>query len=268
MGVAAHDWNCMLPAKSRDPQVIGRNRLTRVLQFQPDGRVVPRGLNANIKDCASVQHSLQGFFVSLAVAGLRDSKSKLPGYHYGDRKLARLGHNLNCFRRSVQISGKGISVQNQVQSSGSICSNSSSMIFCIRNVSPWRWASSPAHSSQGLPGRRLPWESFSSTACVTYSRKGIPNALAVALALRKVGSGISSVVFTAPVSHIYGTAARRDSSARDGRVRVFHGGLLSNGQFQTRTPTRSNEINLIAEIWNKNNWLPTLDDFRTLALRP
>ncbi len=41
----------MLPAKSRDPQVIGRNRLTRALQFQPDGRVVPRSLNANIKDC-------------------------------------------------------------------------------------------------------------------------------------------------------------------------------------------------------------------------
>ena len=58
----------MLPAKSRDPQVIGRNRLTRALQFQPDGRVVPRGLNTNIKDCASVQHSLQGSFVSLAVA--------------------------------------------------------------------------------------------------------------------------------------------------------------------------------------------------------
>ena len=68
MGVAAHDWNCMLPAKSRDPQVIGRNWLTRALQFQSDGRVVPRGLNANIQDCASVQHSLQGPFVSLAVA--------------------------------------------------------------------------------------------------------------------------------------------------------------------------------------------------------
>jgi len=27
MGVAAHDWDCMLPTKSRDPQVISRNRL-------------------------------------------------------------------------------------------------------------------------------------------------------------------------------------------------------------------------------------------------
>ena len=85
------------------------------------------------------------------------------------------------------------------------------MIFCIRNVSAWRWASSPAHSSQGLSGRRLPWESFSSTACVTYSRKGIPRALAVALALRKVGPGISSFVLTEPVFDIYGTVGWRDA---------------------------------------------------------
>ncbi len=69
----------MLPAKSRDPQVISRGRPACALQFQPDGRVVPRGLNANIKNCAAVQHSLQGLFVSLAVAGLCDSKSKRPG---------------------------------------------------------------------------------------------------------------------------------------------------------------------------------------------
>ncbi len=49
---------------------------------------------------------------------------------------------------------------------------------------------------------------------VTYSRNGIPNAPAVALALRKVGSGISSVVFTMPVSHIYGEAGRRDTRLR------------------------------------------------------
>ena len=126
----------MLPAKGGDPQVISRNRLTRSLQFQSDCCVVPRGLNANIEDCASVQHSLQGSFVSLAVAGLRDSKSKLPGNDYRNRNCARLGHNLNYFRCSIQVSGKGIRIQNQVQSSGSICSNSSSMTFCIRNVSP------------------------------------------------------------------------------------------------------------------------------------
>ncbi len=51
----------------------------------------------------------------------------------------------------------------------SICSNSWSMIFWIRTVSLWRWASSPAHSNHGLSWRSLPGESFSSTACGTYS---------------------------------------------------------------------------------------------------
>ena len=114
---------------------------------------MPRSLNANIEDGASVQHSLQRPFVRIAVTRLRDTKSELAGYKDRDRKLTRLGHDLNCSRRFVEICRKSIRVQNQVKSSGSICSNSSSMIRCIRFVSLWRWANSPAHSSQGLPGR-------------------------------------------------------------------------------------------------------------------
>ena len=138
MAIAAHDWNRILPAKSRDPQVIGRNRLPRALQFQSNRRVVPSRLNANDKDFASIQHSPQRSFVGLAVALLRDSKSKLPGYDYGSRKLARLGDNLNCFRRSVQTRRKRLCIQNQLQYSASIYPNSSSMIFCIRSVSSCR----------------------------------------------------------------------------------------------------------------------------------
>ena len=153
MGVATHDRHRILPAERCDPNVVRRNRVTSSLQFQSDGRVVPRGLNSNIEYGRSVQHSLQGPFVLLAVTRLRDTESELPGYYDGDRKFARPGHDLNRFRRFVEICRKSIRVQNQVKSSGSICSNSSSMIFCIRIVSLWRWASSPAHSSQGLPGR-------------------------------------------------------------------------------------------------------------------
>ena len=119
----------MLPAQSRDPQVISRNWLTCYFQFQPDGSIVPRGLKANIQDCASVQHSLKGHFLSLAVTRLRDSKRELPGYGDRDRQRARLGHNLNYYRRAVQIGGKSVCIENQVQSSGSICSNFWSMIF-------------------------------------------------------------------------------------------------------------------------------------------
>ena len=106
----------MLPAERCDPHVVGRDWPAGAFQFRTDGRVVPRGLDSNIKDGASIQHSLQGPFVRLAVPRLRDTESELPGYDYRDRKLTRLGHDRNRFRRSVKISGKSIRVQNQVQS--------------------------------------------------------------------------------------------------------------------------------------------------------
>src|SRR5712692_4737780 len=129
MGVATHDRNRMLPAERGDPHVIGRNRLTSALQLQPDSRVVPRGLNPNIEHRASVQHTLQRPFVGLAVARLRDTESKLPGYDDRDRQLASPRYDLNRIRRAVKISGKSVRIENQAQSSGSIWSNSSSMIF-------------------------------------------------------------------------------------------------------------------------------------------
>ena len=86
---------------------------------------MPRSFNANIEDGASVQHSLQRPFVRIAVARLRDTKSELAGYNDRDRELTRLGDDLNCSRRFVEICQNRIRVQNQVRSSGSICSNSS-----------------------------------------------------------------------------------------------------------------------------------------------
>jgi hypothetical protein len=49
------------------------------------------------------------------------------------------------------------------------------------------------------------------------------------------------------------------------RFESFMGVCCQTVNSRLELPTRSNEINWIAEIWNKNNWLPTLDDFRTLA---
>ncbi len=62
---------------------------------------MPRGLNANIEDGASVQHSLQRPFIRIAVARPRDTKRELAGYNDRDRKLTRLGHDLNRSRRFV-----------------------------------------------------------------------------------------------------------------------------------------------------------------------
>jgi len=60
------------------------------------------------------------------------------------------------------------------------------------------------------------------TACVTYSPQRNPNALAVALALRRWGPGFPSVVFTtASIPYLWGQPLRRVSTARVGRVRPF-----------------------------------------------
>lgn len=129
MGVATHDGHCVLPAERCDPDVVGRNRPASALKFQTDSRVVPSGLNSNIKNSTSVEHSLQGPFVRVAVARLRNAESELPGNNDGDRKLRYTRYEFDRFRRPVKKSGKSIRIENQARSSGSICSNSSSMIF-------------------------------------------------------------------------------------------------------------------------------------------
>ena len=95
----------MLTAERCDPRIVSWNRRTRSLQFQPDGRVVPRGLNSDIEDGASVKHSPQRPFVQLAVARPGYAESELPGDDDGDGNLTGLGHNLDRVRRSVKISG-------------------------------------------------------------------------------------------------------------------------------------------------------------------
>ena len=77
----------MLPAERCDPCVVSRNWRASSLQFQPDGRVVPRRLNPNIKDGASFQHSLERPFVRLAVARLGNTESELSGYNEGIASL-------------------------------------------------------------------------------------------------------------------------------------------------------------------------------------
>ena len=119
----------MLPAERSDPNIVGRYRRAACPQLQPDGRVVAGSLNVNVKDNAPVQHSLQGSFVRLSMPGPGDTESELPGDDNRNRNLARLGDNFNRGRRFVQIGGKSVRVQNQIRSSGSICSNSSSISF-------------------------------------------------------------------------------------------------------------------------------------------
>jgi len=147
-------------------------------------------------------------------------RSKLPGHDDGNRKLACLGHDLNRLRSAVEESGERVRVQIKSGPQVRFCSNSSSMSFCIRVVSCGDGQFARAFEPE-LARASIAERSFSSTACVIVLAQGIPRALAVALALRKVGSGISSVVFMTPVSHIYGSRHSFGSTSRQGPVDFF-----------------------------------------------
>jgi hypothetical protein len=95
MAIAAHHRHCMLSAECGDPDIVSWDRRASGAQLQPDGRIVPGGFDVNIKDSASVQHSLERPFVRLSVPGLRDTESELPGDDNRDRKLIRLRDNLD-----------------------------------------------------------------------------------------------------------------------------------------------------------------------------
>src|SRR5215470_1199490 len=83
------------------------------------------------------------------------------------------------------------------------------MIRLILLVSLRRWRSLPNAVIQGFSAALLSAVSLSLTSSVTNSRKGIPRSAAADLARRKMGSGISSVVFTHVSSHIYGNTVNR-----------------------------------------------------------
>src|SRR5215470_6835122 len=117
---------------------------------------------------------------------------------YGFKRRFTLGHGR-----------EPVGVQDHKRSSASTCSNSSSMIRLIFLVSLRRWRSLPNAVIQGFFAALFSARSLSFTASVTNSRKGIPRSAAVDLARRKMGSGISRVVFMEVWSHIYGRSVNR-----------------------------------------------------------
>jgi hypothetical protein len=89
-----------------------------------------------------------------------------------------------------------VGVEDHSQSSGSIFSNSLLTIRLIGIVSLWRCLRPPASLTQGFSSLFKLASSSSVTASVTKARSGMPRWAATDLARRKMGSGISRVVFT------------------------------------------------------------------------
>src|SRR5882762_2365560 len=83
------------------------------------------------------------------------------------------------------------------------------MMRLILAVSLWRRRSLPKVFIQGFSAECGGVLSLSWTASVTNWRNGIPRSAATDFTRRKIGSGISSVVFMYIFSHIYGSESKK-----------------------------------------------------------
>jgi hypothetical protein len=159
-------------------------------------------LNSNIRN-TSVRHSPQPPPVSITVARLLNTKSELAGHNDADRDLVGLRHHLNRFRRFVGKSGKSVGVRSQ----------NPVLRFDIFEFLVYDLLDPPclpvemgqfARTFQpGFalrpPGRReLFFHRLHNKLAQWNSQRA-----GGGLSLRKVGSGISSLVCKTPVSHIY-----------------------------------------------------------------
>jgi hypothetical protein len=129
------------------------------------------------------------------------------------RRPSMARHRLHARRLAIDANDRGliirhrgecVGVEDHSQSPGSIFANSLLMIRLIRTVWLWRCLRPPASLTQGYSSFFKQASSFSVTASVTKTRSGMPRCAATDLARRKMGSGISRVVFTLPGSHSYG----------------------------------------------------------------
>src|SRR5262249_38211852 len=130
--------------------------------------------------------------------------------NHRDSNMVGVIENINRIRHIVGHGGEGVGIEDQSKSSGSIFSNSSSMIRLMRSVSLCRCLRPPASLVQGFSEALECALNFSLTASVTNSRNGIPRSAARDFARRKMLSGISNVVFIYSLnldrcSHIYGS---------------------------------------------------------------
>src|SRR5579863_10612352 len=83
MPIAAQQRERVLPAKCRDPEVIGGNRFALPLQFEDDFCVVLRGWLGDIQDEAVLQKAGEPAFIARAVSQLRDSVAVFTQYDHG-----------------------------------------------------------------------------------------------------------------------------------------------------------------------------------------
>src|SRR6266487_4272996 len=196
----------MLSSQRGDPNVVGRQGCAGSLQLLPNRRVVRGSLLDYGKHVPERTATRQPCFILMPATGGRDAEAVISQHNDRNVKLVGSSDLLHNWRNAIRKCRERIRIENHCRSSGSMFSNSASITRSILRFSLWRCFN---------PGGQChPW--FLSPAVAIYARnllrqgfldkllERVPCRAAVAFALRKSASGISSVVFTNDCSHIYG----------------------------------------------------------------
>src|SRR5579859_2187569 len=194
----------MLLAERRNPKVIGGNRLSSPSQLTVDSRVMMRRLLSDVQHDTVLDQPVQPLPVSGLMPRLGNPIAIFPYDHYRERYLLSATQNSHHARMFLCGSGKRVRVQDQPrlsepQISGSTTSNASSIALLIPSVSLCRSFSLPMCFIHGFWSAAGAVFNLSSTASVTNCRSGMPCSAAFDFARRKIRSGISNVVFMAPI---------------------------------------------------------------------
>lgn len=135
MVVAGDDGHGVLATEGGDPEVVRGDRFTHQLEFQGNCGVVAGGFDVDNQYLAAVQQALDGSLENVAVAALGETEGELCGDDDGDRKHEGVGYEFRDFRRSIEIRGERVGVEEQAKSSASSWPNSPSSSMLIRTVS-------------------------------------------------------------------------------------------------------------------------------------
>src|SRR5258708_7268845 len=131
----------------------------------------------------------------MSVFRLGDPEPVLTQDNHRNGNMGAACKGLRRARFPLGNGGESVGVENQVHSSGSIFSNSRSISPLMRIVSFRKWRSFPARAILTFGPAGDFASSLSATASLTNWRSGIRLSAALALARRKIASGISNVVF-------------------------------------------------------------------------
>ena len=208
--VPAQDRKPVLQGEGRDPGVVRRDRTTEAPEGHPQPGVGDSGPVRHGEDLEMRKVGLQPRFVGCAMAGLRDAVPEFAQHDDRNGRTNLPAQGVADTSIPIHERRQRVRVQNHVRSSGSMTSKTSSTLAWMRFVSLRSLRSLPKPCIQsGSVGTTLPVlaASFSCNASVTSSLSVWPRSAALDLALRNSGSGITSVVFTRPYCHIYGSTS-------------------------------------------------------------